>query len=111
MVTSASFANRAVISTTEIRQSLKLLALVPVAGCALLAPAQLPPANVLLTEPRPALVTLGPVDVHLRASASFTYNDELRLQRDVQHTADIDTGVVVGGGFEVAGDDFIFSFS
>jgi hypothetical protein len=104
------FRNRAVISTIEIRQLLKLLALVPVAGCALLASAQLPPANVLLTEPRPALITLGPADVHLRASAAFTYNDEIRLQHEGRRPDGIDTRLV-GRGLDVAGEDFIFSFS
>src|SRR5215212_3628491 len=111
MVTSASFANRAVISTIEIRQSLKLLALVPAAGCALLASAQLPPANVLLTEPRPALITLGPADVHFRASTAFIYNDEIRLQRrETRPTSGINTGLV-GGGQEAVGEDYIFSFT
>ena len=95
-------------STVSFRRSLKLLVFVLLMGISVLTRAQLPPSNVLLTEPRPALVAFGPVDIHVRASASFIYDDNISLHDPPRSTA---TGIGVPKGQEPLGDDFIFTFS
>lgn len=93
-------------AAARFRRSLKLLALAPLAGCPALAQ-YVPPANVLLTEPRPALLTLGPMDIHARAATSFVYDDNINLHEQRR---------VVGGIQTVRnqaplGDDFVYTFS
>ena len=79
------------------------------AGVPIWMKAQLPPPHVLLTEPRPALTTFGPVDIHARASASFVYDDNISLH-DEPRTR-MSTGITIKPGQEPLGDDFIFTFS
>jgi hypothetical protein len=104
---SAPFAEDAVISAAKFRQSLKLLALVPVVGCPASALAQLPPPNVLLTEPRPAVIVIGPADVHLRASTSFIYDDNISLHDQPR----IVPGISARRVDPPLGDDFILTFA
>jgi hypothetical protein len=95
-------------STVSFRHSLKLLVFVLLTGVSVLARAQLPPSHVLLTEPRPALVAFGPVDIHVRASASLIYDDNISLH-DQERTSG--GGISTGRDQEPLGDDFIFTFS
>jgi hypothetical protein len=95
-------------STASFRLLLKLLVFVLLAGIPMFVKAQLPPPNVLLTEPRPALLVFGPVDIHARASSSFIYDDNISLRDPPRRTA---TGIGVPPAREPLGDDFIFTFS
>lgn len=95
-------------STASFRRSLKPLVFVLLAGIPMFVKGQLPPPNVLLTEPRPALLVFGPVDIHTRASASFIYDDNISLHDPPRSTA---TGIGVPQGQKPLGDDFIFTFS
>ena len=94
-------------AAAHFRRSLKLLALALLAGCPALALAQLPPPNVLLTEPRPALLAVGPMDIHVRASTSFVYDDNINLHQQRR----VSDGIGTGGNQAPQGDDFIYTFS
>ena len=72
--------------------------------------AQLPPTDRILSEPRPALFHLGPLDVHARAVSSFVYDDNLSLH-DRPRTGTQIAGIQTGRAQEPLGDDFIFTFS
>ena len=63
----------------KLRSALRLLALATVVGGPSLALAQLPPPDLVLSEPRQALLELGPVDFHARATTSFIYDDNINL--------------------------------
>lgn len=67
------------------------------------ASAQLPPPDLLLTEPRPAVLMLGPLDVHLRANTSVTYDDNINLHELPEQTS----GIVTRRDQAPTGDDFI----
>ncbi len=107
MIRSAAFERDVNSSAAIFRRSLKPLVIVLLAGIPMLTRAQLPPPNVLLTEPRPALVTFGPVDIHTRASASFIYDDNISLHEQKQKTG----GIATQRQEEPLGDDFVFTFS
>ena len=68
---------------------------------------QLPPPDLLLTEPRPALLMIGPLDVHARATSLFMYDDNISLYERPQPAR----GIHTGHEEPPLGDDFIFSFS
>ena len=72
--------------------------------------AQLPPPDRILSEPRPALLHFGPLDVHARASSSFVYDDNISLH-DRPRTGTQIGGIQTGEAQEPLGDDFIFTFS
>lgn len=93
-------------AAARFRRLLLLLALAPIAGGS--ARAQLPPPNVLLTEPRPALLQFGPVDIHARASTSFVYDDNINLH---QRPRGAGGGIRTGREQAPLGDDFIYTFS
>ena len=95
-------------STASFCLLLKLLVFVLLAGIPMFAEAQLPPPNVLLTEPRPALLVFGPVDLHARASSSFIYDDNISLHDPPRRAAN---GINAPQGPKPLGDDFIFTFS
>ena len=96
------------IGRGRIRRSLKLLIAAAAAGSGTVpAPGQLPPPDLLLTEPRPALAVFGPVDVHARATASFTYDDNIYIYDRPPPTS----GIQTTASRERLGDDFIFTFS
>jgi len=95
---------RAISTAVKFRRLLKLLAVVPAAGWPLLLPAQLlPPPDLLLTEPRPALLILGPLDVHVRASSAFFYDDNINVHGE----GPVLDGIQTGGTRRPLGDDFI----
>jgi hypothetical protein len=95
-------------SSASFRRLLKLLVFVLLTGIPVFVKAQLPPPNVLLTEPRPALLVVGPVDIHVRASASFIYDDNISLHDQQSGSSG---GISTGAAQEGLGDDFIFTFS
>jgi len=66
-------------------------------------PSYLPPVNVLLTEPRPALLTIGPADVHARAQAMFIYDDNISL-----YDRKPPPGYIQTDNQQPVGDDFIW---
>lgn len=72
--------------------------------------AQLPPPDRILSEPRPALLHLGPLDVHARASSSFIYDDNISLHDHPRSGTQV-SGIQTGEDGEPLGDDFIFTFS
>ena len=74
------------------------------------AQAQLPPPDRILSEPRPALLHLGLLDVHARAVSSFVYDDNISLH-DRPRTGTQIGGIQTGEAQEPLGDDFIFTFS
>ena len=90
----------------QLRRKLWRLALAVVAGSPALARAQLPPPDLVLSEPRQALLELGPVDFHVRATTSFVYDDNINLH-DNTTTGGIDTS----GKPLKSKDDFIFTFA
>ncbi|HTD65843.1 MAG TPA: hypothetical protein VK846_04845, partial [Candidatus Limnocylindria bacterium] len=86
---------------------LRLLAFVPLLGTPVFVPAQLPPPNVLLTEPRAALLSSGPFDLHTRASTAFIYDDNISLH----DREDLGPGIGTRLRDVPTGGDFIYSFS
>ena len=74
------------------------------------ARAQLPPPDRILSEPRPALFHLGPLDVHARALSSFVYDDNISLHDRPRSGTQIG-GFTFGEPQEPLGDDFIFTFT
>ncbi len=92
----------------KLRRAFTLSALALLAGGT--AQAQLPPPDRILSEPRPALLHLGPLDVHARASSSFVYDDNISLH-DRPRTGTQIGGLGTGQAQEPLGDDFIFTFS
>jgi len=104
VVTSAA---RIVNFAASFCRSLKLPVLACVAGGTALAFGQLPPPNLLLTQPRPALLVFGPVDVHARVLSSFTYDDNVYIYDRPAPSSGIQTGATR----EQLGDDFIFTFA
>jgi hypothetical protein len=91
-------------AAARFRRSLTLFALAPCAGTAL---AQLPPPDRILSEPRAALLQVGPVDIHARALTSFIYDDNISLHDRPRRGPSI----ITGREEEPLGDDFIFTFS
>lgn len=89
------------------RRSLKLLAIVPMAGLPAIALAQLPPPNLVLTEPRPALLTVKAFDVHVRAASAFIYDDNISLHERPRAGG----GTQTGRDQPPLGDDFIYTFA
>ncbi len=89
----------------KLRRTLRLLALAPVVGGPSLALAQLPPPDLVLSEPRQALLELGPVDFHARAATSFIYDDNINLHDGPT------AGIGTGGKRAPTGGDFIFTFA
>ncbi len=71
---------------------------------------QLPPPDRILSEPRPALLRLGPLDIHARALSSFVYDDNISLH-DRPRTGTQIGFIQTGQAQEPLGDDFIFTFS
>jgi hypothetical protein len=76
-------------------------------GGAVLARGQLPPPELVLSQPRAALLTLGPLDVHARAVSSFIYDDNLYVYDQPRPVGGIQTGATR----DELGDDFIFTFA
>jgi hypothetical protein len=76
-------------------------------ACPPLVLGQLPPPNLLLTQPRPALLVFGPVDVHARVVTSFIYDDNINIHDQPRGGS----GIQAGPTREPLGDDFIFTFS
>ena len=106
--------NRAYVSGFHIvnfaasfRRSLKPLIVASMIGGAALARGQLPPPDLVLSQPRAALLTLGPLDVHARAVSSVIYDDNLYVYDQPRPVGGIQTGATR----EQLGDDFIFTFS
>ena len=89
------------------RRSLKPLLLGTLMGSAGSLAGQLPPPDLVLTQPRPALLMLGPLDVHARAISAFIYDDNIYVYDRPQPVGGIRTGATS----EDLGDDFIFTFS
>lgn len=87
--------------------TLKLGLLAWLAGWASLALAQLPPPDLLLTEPHPAVLILGPMDVHVRASLMFVYDDNISLHEQPQ----VQEGIQTRKPKPPLGDDFITTIS
>ena len=94
-------------ATVQFCRPLKLLVFALLAGCPALALAQLPPPSLLLTEPRPAILEIGPMDVHVRASTSFVYDDNINLHQQQRGSG----GIRTGPNQAPLGDDFIYTFS
>ena len=94
--------------TSQIRRAFLRLALALLASGT--ARAQLPPPDRILSEPRPALLHLGPLDVHARASSSFVYDDNISLH-DRPRTGTQVGNIQTGKSLDPLGDDFIFTFS
>jgi hypothetical protein len=95
-------------AAAKLNRSLKLLAIAPVVGCSSLALAQLPPPDLLLKEPRPALLIFGPSDIHARAAASFIYDDNINLHQGPVSRSGI---IIPSTDDPPVGDDFIFTLS
>lgn len=72
-----------------------------------MAGAQLPPPDLLLAEPRPAIILLGPMDVHLRANTLFMYDDNISLHEQSRPQY----GIFTGTDQPPVGDDYIVSIS
>ena len=96
------------LAAAQLHRAFVLPALALLAGG--MAQAQLPPPDRILSEPRPALLRLGPLDVHARASSSFVYDDNISLH-DRPRTGTQIAGIQTGRAQEPLGDDFIFTFS
>ena len=90
----------------KIHRKLQWLALATIASSPALALAQLPPPDLVLSDPRAALFEFGPVDFHLRASTSFVYDDNIDL-----HDSSTSGGIDANGKSLVSDDDFIFTFA
>ena len=90
----------------KLRRSLRLLALAPVVGVPSLALAQLPPPDLVLSEPRQALLEIGPVDFHVLANMSFVYDDNINL-----HENPASGGIDTNGKPIPTGSDFIYTFT
>ncbi len=98
-------------STASFRRLIKLLVFVLLAGIPMFVKAQLPPPNVLLTEPRPALLVFGPADIHVRVASSFIYDDNISLNEQRSGGSTNGGGIKTRKKDEPQGDDFIFTFS
>ncbi len=96
------------LAAAKLHRAFLLPALALVAGGT--AQAQLPPPDRILSEPRPALLHLGPLDVHARASSSFVYDDNISLHDRPRSGTQIGF-IQTGQSQEPLGDDFIFTFS
>ncbi len=95
------------LAKMNLRWWLRLLAAGLATGSAVEAVAQLPPPDLLLTEPHPAVLSVGPVDLHVRASALAFYDDNISLYE--QRT--VSGGITTGRREPPLGDDFIFVFA
>ena len=82
-----------------------MLLLAVLAG-ALPAGAQWPPPDQVLSEPRPALLKMGPLDVHGRAVTSFVYDDNISL-----HERPKQDGIQTQEEVAPLGADFVYTFT
>jgi hypothetical protein len=98
------------LAAEKLRRSHMSLAFALIALATALGRAQLPPPDRILSEPRPALLHVGPFDVHGRATASFIYDDNISLHDRPRSGTQVG-GIQTGRAREPLGDDFIFTFS
>lgn len=94
-------------ASANFRHSMLVLAILSAAGSTAITMAQLPPRDFVLSEPRPALLTIKAFDVHLRAATAFSYDDNISLY-EKQGSG---VGIQTGRKQPPLGDDFIYTFA